>query len=331
MGIGCGPDGGAAGAAGGGGDAASASSASSAGGGGGASSSSAGGGGAGTGGDPGCAGDCVAVPTGWQGPVHFHSGFMSLPVDCDPTEEEVYLGFTNLQAPGSTECPTCACDDSAITCGDITVKLYLDPAACASECASVTLSQNQCAALPQGCNGAAKRFQYSPQPGYVSGSCTPKAGGQAPVIPPAEWQQSVRACKPKQLGAGCEAAGAVCVPPAPASLGTCVFAPGNLACPEELPVKALLWESYEDTRACSQCACGAPKDPCWLSVRVTDNACFNPGTESLGPDANKCFGLGAGAQEAAYFEPSGSCDPSGGEPVGELTPTTPTTLCCLKP
>jgi hypothetical protein len=60
------------------------------------------------------------------------------------------------------------------------------------------------------------------------------------------------------VGAGCARGG--CFPEPSGELGeVCVHQPGDLECPPAYPVKRLLFAGFDDSRACMQCTCVAPR------------------------------------------------------------------------
>jgi hypothetical protein len=272
-----------------------------------------------------CAGECVEVPAGWEGPVVVSVGSPGTPLDCSPGTSIFHDGSIGPTPTGSVECDACSCDESGVVCGDITVNLF-DDIICASQCGSVSLSHGVCTPVPAACSGSITRMAYGPQPGWVSGQCAPVPAVQQPVLPSVEWTQSARACEGSPAGS-CGVGS--CFEPVAGWWGPCISTVGDVACPAEFPTKVTAYDDYDDTRGCTECQCGSPADPCPLVVQLMDSSCSLDGPESRGLDANSCqFGDGT-PQDALRFGAWESCGVSGGEPEGEVVGTGARTHCCV--
>jgi hypothetical protein len=160
------------------------------------------------------------------------------------------------------------------------------------------------------------------------------------------WQTAARACSLDVPG-DCSTAGAVCAPAGAPGFALCIRASGDVPCPVA-PVAAedgersfsqrhTFFDGAEDSRACSDCACGAPVGGvCTGTVALYEDAtCAVPlDTVAVASTGPVCLDvqppgtpLGSAQVSALAYQP-GTCSASGGDPVGVLTPTGPTTFCC---
>lgn len=154
------------------------------------------------------------------------------------------------------------------------------------------------------------------------------------------WRTFARACR----GFGfspCLDPGMLCVPtaePPPQGFSQCIFQKGELECPAGYPNRHVFYDDIEDSRRCSACWCGPPEGGvCSSNVSLfLDASCSAPQTtaflDSLSPQClSPLGGLGTalGSKEATspVYTP-GSCEPMGGEPLGSVELTGPSTFCC---
>ncbi len=175
----------------------------------------------------------------------------------------------------------------------------------------------------------------------TNGSCL-ATGGEPSGLTPA-WGESVKACSAAETLGGC-GAGETCVPrPAsPYEPRACIGRAGDHACPSgAFSQKSLAFASFTDDRDCSSCSCGAPAGgTCKLLVSLFSNAAPNTCTTLLTTlESNSCVNLAGnpalvGSRSATVMNaPTGGSCPvtGGGVPSGGVTPTSPTTFCCLPP
>ena len=150
----------------------------------------------------------------------------------------------------------------------------------------------------------------------------------------------------------CKAPGSVCVPalpPVPNRSGIpnrewtyCIMHEGagdayTSACPGTSYTQLYAFgKSFEDTRTCSPCTCGAPEGSACTSLvsLYSDGACAEPAgsviAQSSAPmcvDTPTAVALGSKQASAPMYKP-GSCPPSGGA-TGSASLEAPMTLCCL--
>jgi hypothetical protein len=124
---------------------------------------------------------------------------------------------------------------------------------------------------------------------------------------------------------------------APSGFLTCIFQDGDQVCPESYPDKHVVYSSFEDQRGCAPCACEPPADSV-CTGRLTlykDTACTDLLDylllSSAAPTCNDLLPgvpLGSKDVDKLIYEP-GTCAPTGGEPMGAVIPSAPSTFCCL--
>jgi hypothetical protein len=173
-------------------------------------------------------------------------------------------------------------------------------------------------------------------PTVTVGSCA-ASGGEA-AIEPVSWMVLGKACGNAPAGGGCGAS-QVCqpTPATPFKSGLCIYKDGEQAsCPgQPFTDRHVFYEDAQDTRACSECSCDAPKGgKCTATIRVHTTAnCtdavptqFQAGSCGSLPAAN---GPVFGREATNITVTPGTCVPKGGAPTGAVVPTSATTFCCI--
>ena len=165
--------------------------------------------------------------------------------------------------------------------------------------------------------------------------CKPTEQGEA-HFPDPVWERMARECKIKVDVDGC-GEGESCAPVPPEGFALCLSVAGEgYECPAEYPEHSVVFDSIDDARACSPCACSDPEGAdCAALVSVfADGACGALlGTYMITNEGPSCHdlpsGVGLGSKEAVWtLDKPGTCAQSGGEALGELRPTGPVTFCC---
>lgn len=280
----------------------------------------------------GCRATCVATPpANWQGPYALYEGMGSplpTPPDC------AHAGAYSIDAYDGTGAPQagpaqCSCECGAVTgasCGAPAINFYSD-GSCTKRCPTASqVIGSTCTVLSvAGCGG----LHFTLSPGATSGTCAPAGSTTLPAI---EWQTNVRLCglPSSPSTSGCEA-GRVCAPSTglPFESAYCVARAGDWACPPPYPARRTFYASAVDSRACSACACEPPTGvQCTAAVSTFGDTNCNGGVMMESAPA-ACSGAGIKAAMATgNTATGGSCAPSGGTPVGTVSPSTPTTICC---
>jgi len=155
-------------------------------------------------------------------------------------------------------------------------------------------------------------------------------GSLEETIPGAVWQEALTMCgamvEPVECSSGTLCLGA---PPEAFNLGFCVFQEGNVTCPGGYPNRLLRYASFDDTRGCGACSCGAPSGfSCDWSFVISDDAvCTETPLSSTGCVSFDVAGGAIWWRNTSVLS-GGECAPSGGEPLGAANPASPVTVCC---
>ncbi len=166
----------------------------------------------------------------------------------------------------------------------------------------------------------------------LPGTC---AASAATNVPDAGWTASARLCQVGEPMSGQCAGGEVCVPPVASPFVSCIAMAELSPCPSgPYTSRRVYYGAATDTRACTECSCSTPSLECTGGTVATFG---NPGC-AMQPHVawnapQSCADI-HGAQSAVYdgdaVPSSGPCTPVGGVPTGQLTPTSPTTICCTR-
>jgi hypothetical protein len=205
-------------------------------------------------------------------------------------------------------------------------------------------------AIPAGkiCNGSACVQSLSIDPLVISESgCAPRV---EPVVVPKNsslpWGTLARVCRGHAPGE-CGDPRELCTPAATAttaaptsdnSFAQCVSRDGDVTCSGAYTVKHVFYRSFVDNRTCAPCACDAPTGSTCTATMTAyeDGACKKPiASNQIDATELQCYpiapagsALGSKSADAPVYAP-GACQASGGDTLGEATPTEATTFCCL--
>jgi hypothetical protein len=204
-------------------------------------------------------------------------------------------------------------------------------------------------AIPAGklCNGSACVQSLSIAPLVLNETAC--VSHLEPVVVPKNstvpWGTLARVCRGHAPGE-CGDPRELCTPAATAtndaptsdSFAQCVSRDGDVTCSGAYTVKHVFYRSFVDNRTCAPCACDAPTgSTCTATINVfEDGACKTP-LLSAQIDATEtaCYpifpvgsALGSKSVDTPVYAP-GACQASGGDTMGEATPTDATTFCCL--
>jgi hypothetical protein len=283
-----------------------------------------------------CALTCVAAPpSGWNGPYALSETTGGPPAPAPaPCSDGAYVveAFDGLALPSApaTSCE-CACGPATGgSCEEPTMTLYRDGmCSSASQCANVVVASGTCVDFDPGCGAA--HIEVSP-PAPIPGTCEASATTR---IPDAGWGASARLCKVREPSSGQCDVGEVCTPPVglPFESAYCIAMAGLSPCPSGPYVnRRVYYGAATDTRGCTACSCDPPSADCEGGTVSTFDAmgCAAPAHHTWSTPQS-CTGIGkdtSGKYNGDAVLNSGACRPRGGVPTGELTPTTPTTICC---
>ncbi|MFO0568769.1 MAG: hypothetical protein U0263_24110 [Polyangiaceae bacterium] len=266
---------------------------------------------------------CVpAPPEGWNGPIAYHAGVGTAPVCGAPYPDVAFSGHADPEFTPAT-CSACSCAAPQVTCSG---NIEFGNAACNQT--PTTTSQAQLTSS-SGCQpmSAAPGGSAHFYPGPTTGTCAPSGG--KPSAATVGWKKSPIGCS----GAGEACDSGVCAPAAGEGFdaAACIWRQGQFDCiPGVYPNKrSTLFQSFSDTRDCSACACAPSTDStCSMSVLgYPKGDCGGQITKTI--EAGVCTDPGPSAAVRLDASPTpGTCTPSGGSPVGTVTPTEPITVCC---
>jgi hypothetical protein len=168
-------------------------------------------------------------------------------------------------------------------------------------------------------------------------SCAPTT----PAIPQdVKWADFAYTCEGEANGT-CPSAGDICVPKATDGFALCVRHDGDddvFTCPTGYPFRSVYYLGAEDTRMCAPCICEPPEaSKCSSLVSFyADDACTEQIASVTATNASSMCaevppGSPLGSKQASppTYTP-GSCKPSGGQEIGSVQPTHPSTFCCQK-
>ena len=305
---------------------------------------------------------CVGVPDGWEGPV-------ARLVDDDAPGRpscggdfpiSTWSGFANVSDPGLI-CG-CECDDPAggACASNVFVDVYdvdCTPPTCNSAnlgtCAviqsgwdDVIVGQAGSASFLDAADGGLRLTASEPVT-EAAPTCAELAEVNIPDVEPTGYREL---CEMSDAIPETCPADQICttVPSNPFTTGVCVWNEGNIGCPEELgyTVRSVLHANFDDTRSCSDCTCGPAQNvECDGDVSVTatysegaglvfdaaefadaDGTCSQRFIENGDPVAGVNFIIDYEAPDPT----SSGCNPSGGEPSGDVTPVDTITVCCTE-
>lgn len=288
-----------------------------------------------------CPGQCVASgPFGWtRDPFLLYIGSeLEAPACPDRALNMAYEGHADLIAPD--ECGPCSC--GAPSC-ELPAGLTANSTTCQNEGpATVHLSfpappdwNGTCVAPPGIPANLLDSVTFAP---LTVGPCAPETG-PIPSKAQAYWKTYARVCQGEEFGE-CASSGEVCAPtaePPPPGFFQCIgyLREGDPICPETYPVKHVFYSGLTDTRDCTDCTCGAPVgSDCSATLSTyTDADCSTLMTAAWIGLVTQCHDAmtGSALQSMSAMlvdNQPGSCEPSGGVPYGEATPTAPSTFCC---
>jgi len=265
--------------------------------------------------------------------------------------------FDKLVAPPA-KCDACACLPDG-SCNGLPETIEIRSGSCNASNVQTTPFEGppiwggSCTsvnAMPAGqlCNGipCAQSVSASTLPAPTNETCTPTVEKPNATLDKHEWLVGVRVCGAKDLPGTCAVTPEHCVGQLEDGWLRCVSHPGKQdACPGNYTDLGPYWV-YEDnpidSRGCSECACGAPKDGiCTGSLSVyADSSCMSEFVKlplsSIDPSCGTITPPGRAVGSKTISNLSylpGTCAVTGGEPIGTVIPNDNEnsgvqTVCC---
>ncbi|WP_157906388.1 hypothetical protein [Sorangium cellulosum] len=269
---------------------------------------------------------CVAVPEGWQGPGLLYQGPEAADVACpEGFSERVDVGGRDpLDTPAT--CSPCACGAPAVECAMPAVTVYTR-GACGGGSATLRVQTENCINI----GGDVEVGSYSGEvPDVDSATCAP-SGGEA-TLPPPRFGIEGLVCAPGSDAGGCEA-GEACAPreiDAPFEQGVCVWRDGERSCPEGFGERHVFASSMADNRGCTRCTCNADGVRCAATATLFGQSRCRGAGETV-PFNGACVDDPPPASVSIEVTGSGSCQPRGGDPSGEVEEGGDRiTVCCAR-
>lgn len=280
---------------------------------------------------PSCDDVCAIPPARWEGPVLLARA-QDGPAACDDGTYALaqVTGYAGVQAaPASC---ACSCEVAAEIVCDDDVTLEVGAISC-------TPGQTQAIELSAGCSDIADLnagSHYAIEVGYGGGACA--VDESHGVLPPTYGEQFAL-CSTSAEAAGTCDGDSSCLPAPAAAAPLCWWAPGDLACPTgwDATRDVIYTEPVLDTRDCTSCVCDAPSGSCDHPgvVLVAANDGCNLAQVSPPPISvatGECVVADAQVQSVyavAQATPHTECGvASEAEPMGEVSPQGPITVCC---
>lgn len=264
-----------------------------------------------------------AIPAGWT-PVALAVGATAPPSCPVGFDNQIFLGVTGLQFDPVT-CTACSCAATK----SCTLK-PIEVSTTSSTCGAVAaFNQTGCVHF-----GSASEISARAATPSMTITCAP-SGGTAGPPPPTTWASAALACAANAAGSGCVDAGG-CLPSLPdPAFRTCIMKDGDNACPAAYAATRTIATDnptgLADTRTCNPCDCGASLGTCSATTRLYPTADCTGSTFNSLVNNNSCLSVSSihSSSVSTTTMQGGSCFPQGGEPTGAVTPTQPTTFCCL--
>jgi hypothetical protein len=317
-----------------------------------------------------CGEPCAPVPDGWSSMQAVWIGPVEKAPSYTPPELggqfvlPVFTGRADLDA-APAECDVCSCAESTGKCTDLPSSIDVHAAMCGQPGTSLSFDgpanwTGSCTNVnaivggqtcPAGSSTlCAQSVAVAPLGAPVDESCMPFIE-PLPDLPVLKLHRSDVQWKTAAVGydvPDCNA-NESCMPSIndlPSGFRSCIYQRGEHECPASWSGdRRVVYEVYADkpgfidARNCSPCSCGAPiGSVCTAQFRVfEDAACTklvlaDPITSFDGQCTNVLpAGKAIGSKEItslAYFP--GTCEPLGGEPIGEVKPDPDqaVTFCC---
>ncbi len=262
------------------------------------------------------------VPAGWSGPAMLYVGTDEPPTCPAGAPELVVSAGMDLSAPAAD----CGCECGAATGFDCTVDVTEAGSVCGNlvfNPETFTLESGQCTTTST--NDSA--FSTNSPSLDVSGAqCDPQ---ESATVPPAGFGTHVAACQATSMG---ECADGSCVADDAGFDQVCVYTGGDVECPAgPYTEREVAFNSWTDTRDCSTCTCDDPTGTCGGTVAFR-SSCGGVALPVLYGTVDPP-GCGNASQDPPAMiynaDPDVECAPSGGDPIGQATPSGPVTICCL--
>jgi hypothetical protein len=276
--------------------------------------------------------DCVeAVPPGWTDHALIYVSQAGGPMPTCPNGDKSEK-LSGEPTTSQHTCSACSCTLSGALCSAPTITCYHLSSTCNSaDTFMVQATNNGCVVDPTAPiledQPGSCRLTGDPVP-LANGTCM-KTGGTP--ITPEDWGIDVHTC-PAMKDTSC-ADGATCIQSPPADAQLCIWRLGEDPCPPEWPNRTVGYSGEQDTRGCTNCACGPTTCTGGQYTAIDDAACDAAAANKAVINSTNCTtadlifdGASASLQPMLAAVDPVSC--SGGAPIGEFKPLNPRVFCC---
>ena len=291
-----------------------------------------------------CTGQCLPLAAfDWSVPALLWVGPEHLAPECPADRAKVvaYEGHADLRPP---PCFGCSCEAPTGSCErPVVMNAYPNPdcTGMPSEFSAPDPWDGTCDSL--GAPLADKRSVMVEPVLMTESSGCEVVKHDVPLDGAPTWGTFARACLGNGFTAACPDPSDYCAPtaePPPEGFSQCVHQGGDHACPPGYPNKHVFYKDAIDLRTCSDCACGPPEGGvCSMKLSLFQGPVCDPGgpseisSTSVNSMTSACLFIAAltDLQSKLGGDPwytPGSCEPSGGEPVGPVDLLEPATFCC---
>jgi hypothetical protein len=235
--------------------------------------------------------------------------------------------------PDGTGCPSGYVDLSSAATVTVVDSTGVGPAVCSCTCSGDPTCQGRLTRCNDSYNlnshtDFCAGISYNPSQDYTYRLTTSELGSSCSATPdtqvPSYDGGEARLCEADGLSI-CPGE-RLCLPAPNAGARTCIVNPqAGQTCPSGYEAVDVA-TGADDTRGCSACSCGGS---CTGGAMAYYTATSCGGTRHEIPNDGACHTLPSANYRSARIEGvSESCQPTGGEPEGELVLTRPGTLCC---
>ncbi|MGK4007708.1 hypothetical protein WMF31_34140 [Sorangium sp. So ce1036] len=275
--------------------------------------------------DESCSGfSCVAIPDGWRGPGLLYDGPASAEIACPAGfSERVDVGGRGVEATAT--CSPCSCGGPAGACGAPELTAYLDDR-CNRRLTSATVPPGECFSF-----GADLPFESYRAAPPDAASC--EASGGEPTGPAPRFRAEGLVCARPPGEDGCDA-GEACAPreiDGPFERGVCVYREGDWRCPQGFDERHVFARDMDDRRGCTRCTCDASGVTCTATTTLFDDDECRRQAATVPHDERCLENAPSAVALRVEVAGTGSCQPRGGMPTGEVVEgDDKITVCCAR-
>jgi hypothetical protein len=237
----------------------------------------------------------------------------------------VDVGGRGVEATAT--CSPCSCGAPEVECEEPTLLGYSDDACDARRPDPYAIQPDQCIPLP-----ASLPFDsYRAAPPEVAAASCPASGGEPTGLAPRFRAEGLVCTRPPgEDGCG---AGEACAPreiDGPFERGVCVYREGDRRCPQGFDERRVFARDMDDRRGCTRCTCDVSGVSCTATTTLFDDDDCRRSAATV-PHDERCMVAPSVAALRVEVAGTGSCQPRGGMPTGEVVEGDgKITVCCAR-